>query len=655
MKTQFFLVLLCVILFTGASAKEVKLVSPDKKLTAVISVGQTVSVKVSDEVKELFSIEAIGMETDKGLLPAPGAKIGKVSTKSVSRTITPVIKEKQASIPEIYNEVILDIPKGFSLQFRLYNEGLAYRMITKLGGELIVKKENAVFSFDREATITYQQDNNPASNCERPYISKRIGELKQGDMGNSAALIALPNAKRLLLLEADAQNYPYQWIKVDNGKISLFHWNAPATFTTRNTQVNQGITQSRMVKDRYDYIAKVQGTRTFPWRIVAIAEKDIDLMRNQLVYLLAPENRIEDPSWIKPGWVMFDWWGKYGIYGVNFKSGVNTMTAKYYIDFCNKYGMRYFLFDAGWTYKEDLTETVPELDMEEVTRYARGKNVDVMLWVCYSLLDKQMESAMKQYEKWGIKGLKIDFLDRSDQEMSDFYWRAAEEAAKRKMVLNFHGAYIPDGLNRAFPNVLTREALIEFEYNGWSDFVTPIHDCTLPFIRNVAGAQDYIPGTMFNATKRSFRNNNDTPMGQGTRAHSMAMAVVSESPMQMLPDSPSNYDKREAECTRFLAKIPVEWDQIEPLEGKVGEYVAVARRNGKEWYVAAITNWDARKLSLRLDFLEEGKTYDMELFKDGMNADTMAIDYEKQSRKVRKGDNIIVDMASGGGWIARIF
>jgi alpha-glucosidase len=289
-----------------------------------------------------------------------------------------------------------------------------------------------------------------------------------------------------------------------------------------------------------------------------------------------------------------------------------------------------------------------------VVAYGKSKGVDIMLWVPYSLFDEQTERAMAQFDKWGIKGLKIDFMDRSDQEIVNFYWRAAEITARYKMVLNFHGAYRPDGLRRAYPNVLTREALIEFEYNGMSDMVTPDHDCTLPFIRNVAGPEDYIPGTMFNAAKDNFRTISATPMSQGTRAHSIAMAVISESPMQMLPDAPTWYYKEE-ECARFLTRIPVEWDEIQPLDGKVGDYVAVARRNGEVWYAAAITDWDARKMTLRFDFLKEGKQYEMELIKDGPNAATMAVDYVKESRKVRKGDVVEIDLAPGGGWIARIY
>ena len=316
--------------------------------------------------------------------------------------------------------------------------------------------------------------------------------------------------------------------------------------------------------------------------------------------------------------------------------------------------MQYYLFDLGWAYKNSLIKTTPKLDMDEVMRYAQEKGVGIMLWVASALLDEQMEIAMDQFEKWGIKGLKIDFIDRSDQDVSRFCWRVAEEAAKRKMILNFHGIYIPDGIRRAYPNVLTREALMEFEYNGFSDFVTPDHDCTLPFIRNVAGPQDYIPGTMMNATKKNFRQNNDTPMSQGTRVHSMAMAVISESPMQMLPDAPTLYYEEE-ECGRFLTRIPVEWDETKPLQGKVGDYVAIARRNGDEWYVGAITDWTPRKLILDFDFLDAGKNYTIELFRDGPNASKMAVDYVKEIGNVQKGKRMEIDMAPGGGWLARIY
>jgi len=650
MKTsKFLLLVLSILVPMAAVAREVKLESPDKRLTAVISIQETVSVTVSDAARELFSIENISLDTDRGLIPMPGAKVRGVTRASLRSTVIPVIKEKTAQIPEIYNSVNVAMQGGCVLVFRLYNDGFAYRIRTNFSENLIIKGENALFSFDADAKMTYQQDDDPKGHGEMPYVSITMRQVDGSVVGNLPALVEVPGSKRLLLLESDVQDYPYMWLRGNNGKLGISQLAYPETYDTGHSYYSRG-----SVLTRRDYIAETAGKRDFPWRGVAIANNDGELMTNQLAYLLAPELRIDDPSWIKPGWVMFDWWAKYGVYGVDFEAGVNTATAKYMIDFCKDYGIRYFLFDDGWTVNNDLSKVMPELDMKEVMRYANQKGVDIMLWVPFCLIDEQMDCAMPLFEEWGVKGLKIDFMDRSDQEINRFYWRVAEMAAKHKMVLNFHGCITPDGLRRAYPNVLTREGLVEFEYNGWTDYVTPGHNCTLPFIRNVVGPQDYIPGTLFNATQNSFRQISATPMSQGTRAHSIAMAVISQSQMQMLPDAPTWYYK-EGVCGKFLTAIPVEWDEVKPLQCKVGDYVSVARRSGSSWFVGAITNWDARKLMLDLDFLDEGKTYTMEVIRDGVNASTMAIDYVKETVKVRKGDRIEADMAPGGGWVAKIY
>ena len=646
---------LSLLICLSSNAREIVIKSPDKNLKATIVLSDKVMAKVCDNDRELFTIDRISLITNCGSIPAEQVRLKKVQRRTVNSTIVPVVKEKRAIIPEIYNEMILNFSDNSSIIFRLYDNGFAYRIVTNFSRELTIKEESAIYSFDSNAKITYQQDHSPNSNCERPYVHKLAGEWGAEDMGNLPILVELPSSKRLLFLESDVQDYPYMWLKGGvQGDMKMFQWNCPKDYNIYDINVNQDVTRVKQVVSRYDYIAKVQGSRAFPWRIMAIANNDIDLINCQLTYLLASELKITDTSWIKPGWVILDWWSRYGIYGVDFESGVNTETAKYMIDFVKEFGMQYYLFDLGWAYKNSLIKTTPKLDMDEVMRYAQEKGVGIMLWVASALLDEQMEIAMDQFEKWGIKGLKIDFIDRSDQDVSRFCRRVAEEAAKRKMILNFHGIYIPDGIRRAYPNVLTREALMEFEYNGFSDFVTPDHDCTLPFIRNVAGPQDYIPGTMMNATKKNFRHNNDTPMSQGTRVHSMAMAVISESPMQMLPDAPTLYYEEE-ECGRFLTRIPVEWDETKPLQGKVGDYVAIARRNGDEWYVGAITDWTPRKLILDFDFLDAGKNYTIELFRDGPNASKMAVDYVKEIGNVQKGKRMEIDMAPGGGWLARIY
>jgi len=648
MKRQYYIQLFLLLICISASAKNIETFSPDMKLEVRTMVAENVSLQIWSGKELLFEIRDIRMETDRGDIPAANARIQRIRTRTVNGMVIPVIKEKQASIPENFNETIIDFKGNCKLLIRVYNEGIAYRMVTSLPGELTIKEEHADFVFDENSRLTFQYDLNANSAYEEPYIQKIVSDLKAGDKGNLPALLELPSSKKILFLEAAVNDYPVMWINKNASNLEAFFWKYPAKYYEKgSSRSNKRVTQ------RQDFLAKTKGSREFPWRIFAVTNEDTNLLKNQLVYLMAPELKIQDPSWIHPGWVILDWWARREIFGVDFKAGINTATAKYIIDFASEYGIRYFLLDDGWTKGDDLTKVIPELDIQEVVTYAKSKNVDVMLWVAFSLFDAKMEAALDQFQKWGIKGVKIDFINRSDQEAVNFYWRAAEQCANHQMVIDFHGAFKPDGLRRAYPNVLTREALIEFEQNGGTDNDNPDHHCTLPFIRNVAGPMDYIPGTMFNSTKQSFRQNREMPIGQGTRAHSMAMAVIAESPMQMLSDAPSEY-YREVECTRFLTKIPTEWDQIVPLKGKVGDYVALARRHGNEWYVAAITDWDSRNLELDFSFLPETKEYNIELFKDGINSDIRANDYKKEIRKVKKGDRINISLASGGGWVARI-
>jgi alpha-glucosidase len=406
------------------------------------------------------------------------------------------------------------------------------------------------------------------------------------------------------------------------------------------------------VADVHDYIARVKGTRTYPWRIFAVADDEKELISNNMVYLLASPSLTDDVTWIKPGVVMFDWWAKFNIYGVSFKSGINTETAKYFIDFCAEKGFRYFMFDDGWCPEEDLLHPRPELNMAEVTAYAESKGVDIILWVLWHSLERQWDDAFKQFKKWGVKGIKIDFMNRDDQPMVEFYEAAARKAAENRMIVDFHGAYKPSGLSRKFPNVLTYEALIEFEYNGWTQYDTPVHHNLLPYIRMFNGPMDYIPATMRNSTKDNFRTLADYPMGQGTRAHAMALWVVLNSPLTMLPDSPSDY-YREKECTEFLAKLPVTWDETKLLQGKIAEFTVMARRSGSTWYIGSITNWDKRDLTIETTFLAPGE-YRLVAIEDGINAGSRAEDYIKVETTFQAGDALKLRLASGGGWIARI-
>lgn len=628
------------------SAKDLSLKSPDGTLGAVLDATGRVSLDISRNGNRIFKVEDIFIKTADGSIPAEGARITSVKRVSADKTIEPSIRENRACIADRYNEAAYIFSDKTRIIVRLYDDGAAYRIVSEREGDMVIYDEPARFVFDTSSMFVSQQTG--TNSYETPYIETTAAEVAEGVTCNLPALVKLPSGENIVFLESGTESYPVMWLRKTAEGFSTHFWKYPKVYNTK------GDYYDRMRVTAYEeFIAKTSGKREFPWRAFAITGDDASLMGNDLVYKLAPECRIDDPSWVKPGWVTFDWWARRGLYGVDFKAGINTPTAKFMIDFASNYGIRYFLFDDGWTKDDDLTQYIDALDIPEIVRYADAKDVDVMLWVPFSLLDAQMDNALDTFEKWGIKGIKIDFMDRDDQLITDFYWRAAKKAAEHGMVIDFHGAYRPDGLRRAYPNVLTREALIEFEYNGWTDYDSPRHHCLLPFLRCVAGPSDYIPGTTNNATKELFRNNGSTPMGQGTRTHAMAMAVIVQSPMQMLSDPQTDY-MREHECSSFLVNIPVEWDETVPLDCKIGEYVSVARKNGSDWYVSAITNWDSREMKISLSFLEKGKQYRMEYFRDGINADTKAIDYGHGFESVDSETVIDASLAPGGGWLARI-
>lgn len=631
-----------------ASAQRYLLNSPDKILTADISVNQTVTLNVLKEGATLFTLNGLSLETVSQNQLLLNHQVKKTGRKYVDEEITPAIREKSKTYKNCYNELIIDFKSGHSVTFRLFNEGLAYRISTSVKDSLTILTEHLNIQFQDGDSVRFQASKTFNSSYETPYEFKKLNELEAGKLCNLPVLIEKQNGIFVMFTESDLYNYPGLWVK-GTGKPELEAIYPPLP---KKLAYHGNIYEHGQVAESNDFVAKVQGTRTFPWRIFGITGHEDGLITNNMVYLLASPSQIEDYSWIKPGVVMFDWWGKNNIYGVDFKAGINTETAKYYIDFCAKYGFRYFLFDDGWCPKEDLLHEVPGLNMAEVTAYAKTKGVDIMVWVMWSSLQKQWEQAYTQFEKWGIKGIKMDFMNRDDQQMVEFYEAVARKSAEMKMVVDFHGAYKPCGLSRKYPNVLTREALIEFEYNGGNNWDSPEHHNLLPYIRMFTGPMDYIPATMRNSTKANFRPIGDYPMGQGTRAHAMALFVILSSPMEMLPDSPSDY-YREKECTGFLAKIPVEWDESLLLDGKISKFTVLARRAGEAWYIGAITNQEERTLDLSTAFLKPGK-YHIETISDGLNANTRAEDYIKSEQDITAGDKLALRLARGGGWITII-
>jgi len=628
--------------------QEFTLRSPDAKTEVHLRVHSGISIRVNHQSQELFSLENIYLDVEGEDATDVFKTARKTQTNSVNQTIFPEIKEKYREIQDNYNELTIDFKSPYSFTVRAYNKGIAYRFKTTFEDVIVINKEHFSIHFADSDSIYLQKSKTFNSAYETPYEHSVVKDVSEEGYCCLPALVHKENGMKILVAESDLINYPGLWLKASGtGTLHSAHPGYPILFKTEGNPYGRG-----QVKEHADFIARVEGERTYPWRIFAIAENDADLLRNTLVYQLASPSEIEDVSWIEPGVVTFDWWGRRNIYGVDFKSGINTATAKYFIDFCADFGFEYFLFDDGWSKQEDLLEIHPDLDMSEVMAYAQEKEVKVMVWAIWNTFLQQEEEAWKLFEKWGISGIKFDFMNRDDQLMVQYYHHVAREAAKRKMVIDFHGAYKPAGLRRTYPNVLTREALIEFEYNGWTRHDTPEHHNLLPYIRMVTGPMDYIPYTTHNATRKNFRPVGDMPMGQGTRAHSMALFVILESPMQMLPDSPSDY-YREHECTEFISGLPTEWDDLKVLHAEVGEYTLLARRNGDNWYIGAVTDWQPRSFELELDFLDEG-SYTMEYIEDGVNADTRAIDYSLKSGTVANTETIKVNLAPGGGWIAKV-
>jgi alpha-glucosidase len=532
--------------------------------------------------------------------------------------------------------------------FRAYNDGVAYRFETALPAkEIEVKGEQADFNFSSNYKVFWPEEKDPdfQSHYESLYKDSMIAAFPANAHAALPMLLITDSGTKMLISESDLYDYP-----------NLF------LFGTKGNGVTSGfpkvILESVPVRDRSnkitklaDYSAKTSGRRVFPWRSVAICKEDKELLENNLTYKLSSASVLKNTAWIKPGKVAWDWWNDNNVYGVDFKSGINTATYKYYIDFAAAYGLEYIMLDEGWTKTTtDLMHTHANIDIQEIIDYGKSKNVGVWLWTLWGPLDKDMESILALYKKWGAIGIKVDFMARADQYMVNFYERVAATAAKYELMVDLHGAYKPVGLNRKYPNVLSYEGVRGLENCKWSEEITPGHDLRLPFIRMAAGPMDFTPGAMLNASKKDFKINFSSPMSMGTRAHQVAMYVMYESPLQMLADNPSNYLK-DTICTRFISRIPTVWDKTIPLDGKVGEYAVVARKKGDKWYISGMTDWNARTLDHILFFLDN-KTYSMEVLTDGINADKHAADYKITRSNVTRGDKITIKMEKGGGWCA---
>ena len=649
--------LACMALNLSAAEKVYKLQSPSGKLEVEVTAGAQAAWAIDVYGTRVLEPSALSMTLDDGTVFGRDMKVRKAVRSSVDRNVATVVY-RQAQVHEAYNELTLRC-KGYSVVFRAYDDGAAYRFVADRKAPFNVVSEQAAFSFGQDAKgfVPYVRRRGEGyegqffNSFESTYTVTAISKWESGRLAFLPVTLDAPAGMKVCITESDLLNYPGMFLSNEDGDAKL-----EAVFAPYPKVVEQGghnMLQG-IVKSREDYIAKAGATEAFPWRIVMVAREDKDLLTCDLPWLLGREPEAgQDFSWVRPGKVAWDWWNAWNVYGVNFKSGVNNDTYKYYIDFASRNGIEYVILDEGWAVnkKADLFQVVPEIDLPMLCKYAQERGVGLILWAGWWAFDKDMERACREYSAMGVKGFKVDFMDRDDQIIVDFYRRAAETAARYHLMLDFHGAFKPAGLQRTWPNVVNFEGVYGLENVKWGkpelDLVT--YETTIPFVRLVAGPCDYTQGAMRNASKSNFRGVNTEGMSQGTRCRQLAEYVIFDAPLTMLCDSPSNYMK-ETECLKFIAGVPTVWDETVALEGKAGEYVAEARRKGDVWYVGAITDWNARELTLDLSCIKDASI--VEIFCDGVNADRAARDYKHLWLDFPSDGKINVKMAPGGGWAA---
>jgi alpha-glucosidase len=640
--------------FSALAQSAVELESPSKNLQLKVTTTPTLTWQLSLKGKALTLPSPILMDIQgKGVLGENAMAI-KTDRKAINEVDRPVVRQKNAEVANKCNELTIKFKGDWSVTFRAYDNGVAYRISTQFKTESVVSSETfRLITAGLQDSVFYPEETSFFSHNERRYPKMAVAAL--GDkLASLPALFALDNGVKIVLTEADLQDYPGLWLR----GMGLGTSGVQGVFSPYPKKEWLKNDRDLVITESENFIAKTKGTRDFPWRVMMVSENDGDLIGNQLPYLLSEPSRLKDAKWIKPGKVAWDWWNFNNIYGqdVNFDAGINTATYKYYVDFAAANKLEYIVLDEGWTLTtSDILHVTPDLDMEELLAYAKQKNVGVILWVLSVPMEKDREAALDLFQKWGVKGIKMDFMQRDDQKIVNFCWKITEECAKRQLLTDLHGTFKPCGLHRTYPNLLTSEGVYGLENCKWDSTtksIGPEHNVTIPFTRMSAGPMDYTPGAMLNyGLKEEWTSSWNRPASMGTRCHELAKYVVYESPLQMLADNPTHY-KKEPESLGFISKVPSVWDKTVVLPSKVGDFVAVARQAGDgSWYVGAMTDWTERPMAINTTFLPTGN-YELEIFEDGRNANRNAQDYTRNVKAFKSGDVLTIKLASGGGMVA---
>ena len=653
------LAILSLLLLSGNAsfaAKEKKYVlsSPDGTLKVEISAGNELAYQVMHGNDTILSHSNIGLVLEDGTIVGKTPRITGERRKKIKDNIeSPFYRFKE--FVATGNELDLKLKGGFGIIFRAYNEGVAYRFYTTQSSDIIIKEEQAEFNFKEDYTAYLPYTTNDKKTMAMAYQNVYdITPLSKAQPKLAFLPVTVDcSSVKLTLLESDLEAYPDMFVQSQQGKYGLKGVFAPYPAKTDFYPWRK----QEYVTETTDFISRSRGSRSYPWRVLAITEKDTDMPVNNLVYALASPNRIGDTSWIKTGKVAWDWWNDWNLKGVPFKAGINMDTYKYYIDFASRNGLEFIVLDEGWYAPKsgDMLTVIPELDLPELIAYGKSKGVEIVLWTVFNVLDSQLEAACKKYADMGIKGFKVDFLDRDDQTAVEMVYRIAEMTARYKLTLDLHGIYKPTGINRTYPHIINFESVFGMEEVKWTDIKNnmPLYDVTFPYIRMMAGPVDYTPGAMRNATKADWRAMYYTPASMGTRCHQLAAYIVHDSPFTMLCDAPTNY-LNEQECVDFIASLPVEVDSTFIASGELGKYIVTVRKKDVNWYIGGMTNWDERDVQLDFSFLPEGMSYTAVLFKDGVNANKQAEDYRKETIRIDKDSRLTLHLASGGGFAMKL-
>ena len=638
----------------AAKEKKYVLSSPDGTLKVEISAGNELAYQVMHGNDTILSHSNIGLVLENGTIVGKTPRITGERRRKIKDNIeSPFYRFKE--FVATGNELDLKLKGGFGIIFRAYNEGVAYRFYTTQSSDIIIKEEQAEFNFKEDYTAYLPYTTNDKKTMAMAYQNVYdITPLSKAQPKLAFLPVTVDcGSVKLTLLESDLEAYPGMFVQSQQGKYGLKGVFAPYPAKTDFYPWRK----QEYVTETTDFISRSRGSRSYPWRVLAITEKDTDMPVNNLVYALASPNRIGDTSWIKTGKVAWDWWNDWNLKGVPFKAGINMDTYKYYIDFASRNGLEFIVLDEGWYDPKsgDMLTVIPELDLTELIAYGKSKGVEIVLWTVFNVLDSQLEAACKKYADMGIKGFKVDFLDRDDQTAVEMVYRIAEMTARYKLTLDLHGIYKPTGINRTYPHIINFESVFGMEEVKWTDIKNnmPLYDVTFPYIRMMAGPVDYTPGAMRNATKADWRAMYYTPASMGTRCHQLAAYIVHDSPFTMLCDAPTNY-LNEQECVDFIASLPVEVDSTFIASGELGKYIVTVRKKDVNWYIGGMTNWDERDVQLDFSFLPEGVSYTAVLFKDGVNANKQAEDYRKETIRIDKDSRLTLHLASGGGFAMKL-